>query len=98
MVLYGICILVFGIVAGPEKPKLDLYHLIALVAGITGALGFLYFFLALSKGPATVVIPLTSLYVAVSSILALLILSEPLTLKKGLGIISAVLAMILLTG
>lgn len=59
-------------------------------------MGFLYFFNALSKGPATIVIPLTSMYVVISSILAFLFLAEPLSLKKVLGILFAIAAVIMM--
>lgn len=96
MMLFGICTFIGGILCGIQKPVFDGYYLASVGAGITGAIGFLYFFNALSKGPATVVIPLTSLYVAVASILAFIILAEPLTVKKILGILCAIAAMILL--
>ena len=96
MILFGVCTLVIGAIAGPSKPQLDTFHFIALAAGIAGGVGFLYFFVALTKGPASIVIPLTSLYVAVASALAVILLSEPLTIKKILGILSAILAMVLL--
>ena len=98
MIYFAVCALLGGLVTGPVKFRVDGWHLIGLGAGIAGALGFVYFYLALSRGPASTVIPITSLYVAVASILAFLLLSEPLTIKKALGILSAVIAMMLLSG
>jgi len=96
MILFGVCTFFAGLLCGPAKLHIDNYLLASLGAGITGAVGFLYFFNALSKGPASIVIPLTSLYVAIASILAFIILSEPVTLKKVLGILFAISAMTLL--
>ena len=98
MLLFGAFTVLFALLAGPVKLEMNGYMMASIFAGLTGALGFLYFFMALQKGPATVVIPLTSLYVTVSVILAFIFLSEPLTLKKIFGILSAVAAMVLLAG
>ena len=61
--------------------------------GFLGGLGFLY---AVSKGPVTPVVALTGLYPALSIILALLILHEPIALKQGIGIVLALIAMFLI--
>ena len=63
------------------------------VLGFLGGLGFLY---AVSKGPVTPVVALTGLYPALSIILALLILHEPIALKQGIGIVLALIAMFLI--
>lgn len=71
--------------------------LIGLLAGITGALGFRFFYQALEQGAASVVIPCSSLYILLVVILAVIFLNEPLTIKKILGIISAIIAIALLS-
>ncbi len=98
MIFFAVCTLIGGLASGPMKFKLDGWHMIGLAAGLAGALGFVFFFLALSRGPASTVIPITSLYVAVASVLAFILLAEPLTIKKMLGILSAILAIVLLSG
>ncbi len=100
MIYFGVCTIIIAFIGGPNLSlkTFDGYHLASLAAGVAVALGYLYFFIAISRGSASNVIPLTSLYVAVSSILAFLILAEPLTLKKMLGIICAIAAMFLLAG
>jgi len=98
MILFGICTFAGGLLCGLSRPHFDGYFWASLGAGIAGAVGFLYFFNALSKGPASIVIPLTSLYVAIASVLAFTILSEPVTVKKILGIVFAIAAMTLLAG
>lgn len=98
MVLFAIYTLLGGLAAGSIKFKLDAWHLAGAGAGLAGALGFVYFFLALSRGPASVVIPITSLYVVLASLLAFVLLTEPLTLRKVLGVLSGIIAVILLAG
>jgi uncharacterized membrane protein len=98
MVFFALCSLILGSIWGPLKVKFDYYHLFSLLAGVAGAFGFLFFFQALSRGSASRVIPLTSLYVAISSGLAFIFLSEPLSLKKILGLFCAILAMFLISG
>ncbi|MFH1861400.1 MAG: EamA family transporter [bacterium] len=96
MIFFALCTLLLGIIAKPTQPRLDLWHGIGLAGGLAGALGFFYFYIAMARGSATTVIPLTSLYVAVASVLAFLLLSEPVTLRKILGIFAAIAAMVLL--
>ncbi|MBC8203951.1 EamA family transporter [bacterium] len=98
MLMFGACALIAGLLVGSVSFKFNLPHIIGLLAGIAGALGFLFFYLALSKGPATRVIPLTSLYVAVAAVLAIIFLGEDLTIRKALGILSAIAATALLAG
>ncbi len=69
----------------------------ALLAGIAGAIGSLFFLLALSRGKASVVVTMTALYPLIVIILSFFILKEPLTLKQGIGIVFALIAMVLLS-
>lgn len=68
----------------------------ALASNAAGVGGVLLFYQALSRGRASVVIPLTAIYPALTVILALLILGEALSLKQGAGILLAVIAVVLL--
>ena len=70
----------------------------ALLTGIAGTSGLLFFLWALSKGRASVVVTMTALYPLVTIVLASLILKEPITFKQGIGIIFALISMILLAG
>ena len=67
----------------------------ALIAGIVSVIGTIAFYSALQAGEAIVVIPLTSLYPVVTVTLSYLILHEQITLTKGLGIILALVAIVL---
>jgi transporter family protein len=67
----------------------------AILAGLLGTLGTIPFLYAISKGKASVVVPMTSLYPLVTIVLSLLILREPMTLKQGVGIVLALIALLL---
>jgi len=69
----------------------------ALVAGVFGGAGYIFFVKALEHGKASVVIPLTALYPAVTAIIALIILREKISLYQGIGIVLAIAAAILLS-
>jgi transporter family protein len=58
--------------------------------------GTLLFYQALARGKASVVLPMTAMYPALTVVLALLILGEVVSLKQGLGILFALIAVILL--
>ncbi|MCX7785576.1 MAG: EamA family transporter [candidate division WOR-3 bacterium] len=69
----------------------------AILVGISASIATLAFYIALSKGPACVVVPLTGLYIVVPVILAYIFLSEPLTLNHIIGIITAIIAIFFLS-
>jgi transporter family protein len=68
---------------------------LAIVAGLLGTVATIPFLYAISKGKASVVVPIASLYPVVTIVLALLILREPMTLKQGAGIVLAIIALLL---
>lgn len=84
--------------AKPTVPAFDGYHMIGIASGLLAGLASLFFYRAIARGEASVVIPLTSLYVALATVLGFVVLSEPVTVKKVLGLILAVVAMFLLAG
>ncbi|MGO8762710.1 MAG: EamA family transporter [Desulfobaccales bacterium] len=69
----------------------------ALGAGVSMAVGLLFFFEALARGPATVVVPLTALYPAVAVVLSRIFLQEALTLHHLAGLALALAAVWLLS-
>gem|GEM_PF-3505852 len=95
---------VLGIVAGlayfaylGHIPSFDPRHvfwvvIMAVLAGI-GYLGFMY---SLSVAPATVVIPLSALNVAVAVVLSSVIFGDPLTSKEIAGLLLALAATVVL--
>ncbi|HDQ98754.1 MAG TPA: EamA family transporter [candidate division WOR-3 bacterium] len=70
--------------------------LIAL-AGLLAGFATLAFYLALARGPASVVVPLTGMYILVPALLGIVLLHEPATLTRLLGMASAALAVFLLS-
>lgn len=64
--------------------------------GILWGIGTVTFIIALKSAPASIVLPLTSLYPLITALLAIFFLNEPLTIKTGTGIVLAVLAAVLL--
>lgn len=69
----------------------------AVAAGISGGFALFFFLKALASGPATVVVPLTSLYPVITVALGVTFLQESLTLRHIVGIILATAAVWLLS-
>jgi len=70
---------------------------VAVLGGLLGALGGLMLIVALRLGQASVIVPLTSIYPAVTAALSIALLGESVTARKIAGIILAILAVILLS-
>ena len=67
---------------------------------LIGIINFIAFYsqlLALSIGKASIIFPITSLAIYLAVILSILVYKEPLTLKKVVGIIFSLIAIILLS-
>jgi transporter family protein len=69
----------------------------AVVAGIFVNLGNIAFLVAVSKGPLSLVAPFTALYPAFAIVLAMVTLNEPITPRKGAGILLSLAAMLLIS-
>jgi len=80
----------------PLKTNLPEIFLAAL-GGVFGMLGYIFFYLLLSKNEASIVVPLTALYPALTIFLAVLFLKEALSITHLAGIILALLSIFLLT-
>ncbi len=70
---------------------------IAIPVGIASLVAILAFYHALKIGPASVVVPLTNMYVIFPVLYGFILLREPITLPRVLGIIFAVIATIFLS-
>jgi len=68
-----------------------------LLAGLGGCVGTILFYQLLAREPASLVVPLTSLYPAVTVVLAAAFLHEELAPTRIVGIIFALAAVFLLT-
>ena len=73
-------------------PKGILY---AVLTGITGMLGTLFFFYSVKNGKVSVVASLTALYPLITIILAHLFLREPIAIRQLLAMVLAMAALIL---
>ena len=71
--------------------------LLAIITGIIGSIGVLFFLDAVSKGPVSLITVLSSLYPIITVILAVIFLNEPLSLKQILGIMLGLGAIVLIT-
>ncbi|MBA3002708.1 MAG: EamA family transporter [Desulfurivibrio sp.] len=72
--------------------------LFAVLTGVSGVLGTLFFFAAASRGKISVVVSMTALYPIITILLAAVFLREPVTAKQIMGMLCAVAAIVLLTG
>jgi len=69
----------------------------ALLAGLAGCVGTVFFYQLLAREPASLVVPLTSLYPALTVVLAAAFLHEELAPTRIVGIIFALVAVFLLS-
>ena len=57
-----------------------------------------FYFHALSEGPASIVVPVFGMFILGGAVLGLIFLHEPLTLRKMLGILLALVSIYLIAG
>lgn len=67
------------------------------IAGLIGAIATLCYLVAVSKNSVSIVLPVTSLYPAITVLLSSFFLKEPITLRHGMGILFAVMALIIIS-
>ena len=81
------------------RPVIDFKNIGFFYALLVGAtiIGGYTFYMALSSGKASVVVPLTALYPIITVVLSFLILKESINLTQGLGIILAIASIVLLS-
>jgi transporter family protein len=72
-------------------------HPVAVGAGLAYGLALVFFFVALRRGPASVVVPLSGMYILVPAVLGFVLLKEPLTVTHMLGLGCALLAVLFLS-
>jgi len=78
----------------PETHPLGI--LFAMLTGITGVLGTLFYYSAASRGQISVVVSLTALYPLITILLAIIFLDETLNLRQIVGRGFAIGAIVLL--
>lgn len=78
-------------------PEYDLKAVIfAMVTGACGTLGQLFYLTALKEGPVTYVSMVSSLYPLVATVLAAVLLHDPVTLRQAAGVAMGLGSIILL--
>ncbi|AFK18972.1 multidrug transporter [Haloferax mediterranei ATCC 33500] len=68
-----------------------------LLAGVCLAVGILSYYRALALGPVSIVAPIFGMFLAVSSVVGIIALGEPVTIRKVAGIAFAVVAVFLVS-
>ena len=68
----------------------------AIVAAITASGGLIAFYVALERGEASTVVPLTSVYPVVTLVLSALVLAEAITFTRVLGVLVVVVGVAIL--
>lgn len=78
------------------KPEVHAKGIIfAILTGIAATLGTLFFLYAVSKGKASITVTITALYPLITIALAYFILHESISIKQGIGMLLALIAIIL---
>lgn len=77
-----------------RSPKMRL----VVLAGVCLTVGILAYYRALARGPVSVVAPIFGLFLVSASIVGVVVLDEPVTLRKAVGIGLAVVAIFLVAG
>jgi len=70
---------------------------LALLAGLLGCAATLFFYLALSRGPASVVVPLSGMYILIPAVLGFIFLHEAVTVSHVIGVACACAAVFFLS-
>lgn len=95
-VIGGIAIGLFLLFLLRFRPEFQIRGvLFAVLTGMAGTLGVLFFLFAVSQGKASIVVTMTALYPLLTILLAYFILQEPISIKQGTGMVLAVIAMVL---
>ncbi|MEO0185749.1 MAG: EamA family transporter [candidate division WOR-3 bacterium] len=95
--LWSLIFLIFYIIFFKNSLQFNNHSLYAIPVGFVSLIAILAFYQALKAGPSSVVIPLTNLYVLFPVIFGFVILKEPITINRILGIGFAIVASILLS-
>jgi bacterial/archaeal transporter family protein len=72
--------------------------MLVLGAGVALVIAVVFYFLALSEGPTSIVVPIDGMFIVGGAVLGLVFLHEPLTLRKALGILLAAVSIYLIAG
>lgn len=81
----------------PQQLSQGVSTVYLLLAGVTLSVGIISFYIALSRGPVSVVAPIFGMNLALVSIVGFILLGEPVNTTRVLGVALAAVAIILLT-
>ena len=81
----------------PFKPEQTNYLWYSLLISLLLVIGIISLYMAIQKGPVSIVMPIYSLNTIITAILGILFLQETVTIEKIFGIIFAIAAIILLS-
>jgi transporter family protein len=70
---------------------------LVLVAGLCAGVATIFFYMAMKKGPASVVMPLTGMYIMIPALLGFIVLKETFTISHAIGLACAALAVFFLS-
>jgi transporter family protein len=93
----GILFAVYRGVKIPDHLSLNLPTLLLVVSGLLLSVSIISFYMALSRGPASIVVPIFGMNIAIVSILGFMVLGEPVNASRVLGIAMAGGSIFLLT-
>jgi len=82
---------------GSKNLQINPLPYIPLLAGLFGGLGYVFFIKALESGNASIIIPLTAIYPALTTVLAVIFLGERISIYQLVGILLALTAIVLLS-
>ena len=80
----------------PILPKRRIYIVYSLLISIPVAVGILTLYIAISRGPVSIVMPTIGVNSMIAVLLGIFILREKLTLSKALGVLLALVSVVLL--
>jgi uncharacterized membrane protein len=71
--------------------------ILAMIVGALAMIATFAFYAALAKGPASVIVPWTGLYIIIPVVLGFIFIGEKITANRIIGIIAAVVSIIFLS-
>lgn len=79
------------------KVTFNVFSIWAIIIGVIGMVATFAFYAALAKGPVSVVVPWTGLYIIIPVGLGFIFLGEKITINHIIGIIAAIISIIFLS-
>jgi transporter family protein len=73
------------------------YHLMGIAVGVLFVLGNMAFYKLSQTSQVSTLAPMTALHIAVPIVLGIVLLGEPVSVRKGIGVLFALVALYLLS-